>query len=136
MRRVVFDTNIWVDWLRSGLHAEWILGSGLVRIFSSVVELELRAGVTSPKALKSLEQLVRAHERANRMLSPSSVVFREAGTALQKLKSRGLEPRRSSLVNDVLLAASVRSVGATLVTRDADFESIRNVIPFQFTLLQ
>jgi len=33
-------------------------------------------------------------------------------------------------VNDVLVALSARSIGATVVTMDADFNAIAEVIPF------
>jgi len=42
----------------------------------------------------------------------------------------------SSLVNDVLIALSARSVGATVVTSNAkDFTAIREIRPFKLTVV-
>ena len=52
-----------------------------------------------------------------------------------RLKAEGREIRRSSLVSDVLIAHTARSLGAAVVTRDADFKTIRAVLDFDLDLL-
>jgi predicted nucleic acid-binding protein len=44
--KLILDTNVFVDYLRQGLHADWVLGhtGHAVRFLSSVVLLELRIG--------------------------------------------------------------------------------------------
>ncbi len=135
MNRVVFDTNVLVDWINSGLHEAQILQPGRVRLLSSVVEMELRAGIVSKKAQRVVNSVVAAHVKSARILCPTPSIFREAGELLRKLSKKGSEIRRASFVNDVLLAVSVRSIGATLVTRDRDFERIQNSYKFSVEFL-
>lgn len=75
--------------------------------------------------------LVRAYEAGGRLVTPSARTFADAALILQRLHSRGREIRRASLVHDVLIALTVRSLGATLYTTNAtDFEAIRNLLDF------
>jgi predicted nucleic acid-binding protein len=53
------------------------------------------------------------------------------GRTLQRLREAGREVRRASLVNDVLIALSARSIGATLLTADADYEAIGAMVDFK-----
>lgn len=135
MKRVVFDTNIFVAWLRRGAHEDHVLGGGRVRLLSCVVEMELRAGVDSRRGGRAVDGLVVAYSRAARRLCPTPAIFAEAGRLLPRLSRRGVEVRRASLVNDVLIALSARSVGATVVTRDKDYARIRALAPFDLELV-
>jgi predicted nucleic acid-binding protein len=64
-------------------------------------------------------------------------VFDEAGLVLRALRLAGREIRRASLVNDVLIALTARSIGAMLYTADAeDFESIRQVRDFSLAVVR
>lgn len=62
-------------------------------------------------------------------------MFDEAGRVLRRLRDASREVRRASLVNDVLVALSARSIGATVATMDADFNAIADVIPFQVKIV-
>ena len=44
--KVLLDTNVFVDYLRVGLHADWVFGrvGDTIRFLSSVVLMELRLG--------------------------------------------------------------------------------------------
>src|SRR5438270_806219 len=48
--KVLLDTNVFIDYLRAGLHTDWVAGQvdGTVRFLSAVVLMELRLGATSP----------------------------------------------------------------------------------------
>jgi len=43
--------------------------------------------------------------------------------------------RRSSLVGDVLIAHTARSLGASVVTADRDYEAIRSVLDFDLEVV-
>jgi len=59
------------------------------------------------------------------------LVFERAGSLLRRLKLAGREVRSAAFVNDVLIALSARSIGATVVTSNVrDFEAIRRIEPF------
>jgi len=63
-----------------------------------------------------------------RLITPGAEIFDQAGRTLQRLREAGREVRRASLVNDVLIALSARSIGATLLTADADYEAIGAIV--------
>jgi predicted nucleic acid-binding protein len=131
LRKILIDTNLYVGWLNSGSHQDILLGRGRVRYLSAIVQMELRAGAKGLPARRALDQLVRAYRASERLVLPSDEVFDTAGKVLLRLRRAGLEVRRASLVNDVLIALSARCVGACVVTSDRDFEAIRKTVPFQ-----
>jgi len=135
LRRALLDTNLYIGWLNGGRHEYLVTGRGFVRYLSGVVAMELEAGATTPRARRALDQLARGYEAAGRLVCPSASDFRTAGSILRGLRSRGQDVRRASLVHDVLLAATARSIGVTLYTRDLDFEAIRTVHDFPLEIV-
>jgi predicted nucleic acid-binding protein len=136
MTKLLLDTNLYVGWLNDGRHEGLVVGPGFVRYLSSVVQMELRAGARTRPAWRVLDQLVRAHASSARLIAPSPPVFDEAGLVLQALRMAGREVRRASLVNDVLIALTARSLGATLYTADGeDFKAIRRVRDFALQMV-
>ena len=134
---MVLDTSVYVSWLNQGLHAEWLLGPGVVRCLSAVVLMELRVGATTRRARRAVSQLVRPYETSGRLVAPSARLFDEAAIVLQRLRMRGLEVRRASLVNDVLIALTARAMGATVVTANAaDFQAIRDSRRFSLHVIE
>ena len=90
MRRVVIDTNLYIDWLNEGRREEVLFQRDAVKYLSTVVVLELYAGAFSPRDRRVLRGVVLAFERADRMLVPSGAVWEEAGHVLRALQaSRG-----------------------------------------------
>jgi len=85
-----------------------------------------------------VRSVVAAFDRAERILVPSGAVYEDAGHVLRALQeSRGYQVSGShSVVNDVLIALSARSIGAMVVTSNAkDFAAIREVRPFKLTVV-
>jgi predicted nucleic acid-binding protein len=130
LRKVVLDTNLYIGWLNKGWTPDLFVGPGLVRYLSAVVHMELRVGAKMLPAQRALDQLVKAYRTSGRLVLPDADVFDRAGRTLQRLREKGREIRRPSLVNDVLIALSARSLGATVLTTDQDFETIREVLDF------
>ena len=138
MRRVVIDTNLYIDWLNTGRHEDVLFQQGAVKYLSAVVMLELYAGAFSPRDRRLVRSVIRAFDKAGRLLVPSAGEYEGAGHVLRALQqSRGYQVGQSgSLVNDVLIALSARSIGATVVTQNArDFIAIRTVRPFKLTVV-
>jgi predicted nucleic acid-binding protein len=138
MRRVVIDTNVYVDWINSGRHEEVLFERETVKYLSAVVLMELRAGAFSERDRRLLQRLQTAFERADRVLTPSRSVFAEAGDALRRLQAdRGYSIGAShSIANDVLIALSARSIGASVVTQNGrDYRAIRAVRPFRLAIV-
>lgn len=135
LRKVVLDTNVYVDWLNERLHEGILLAPGLVRYLSAVVLMELRAGASTTRARRAVDELVRPYQASKRILVPSAPAFDEAGRILRELQRRGTEVRRAPLVNDTLIAQSARAIGATVITRDRDYETLRTASAFDLQLL-
>jgi predicted nucleic acid-binding protein len=138
MRRVVIDTNLYIDWLNAGRHEGVLFERDAVKFLSAVVMLELYAGAFSPRDRRVVRGVVAAFERADRILVPSGAVYEDAGHVLRGLQRlRGYQvATSSSVVNDVLIALSARSIGASVVTSNArDFAAIREVRPFKLTVV-
>lgn len=138
MRRVVFDTNIYIDWINVGAHEDLLFERDIVKHLSAIVVLELRAGAHSVRDRQWLERIERAFDQAGRVLVPSRAVYGAAGDVLRRLRAaRGSSLEgRSGLVNDVLIALSARSIGATVVTQnERDFRAIQAVQPFQLAVV-
>ena len=138
MLRVVIDTNVYVDWINRGRHEEVLFQRQTVKYLSAVVLMELRAGAFSLRDRRLLQRLEKAFERAGRILTPSRGVFAEAGDALRRLQvDRGYKIGASpSIANDVLIALSARSIGATVVTQnERDYRSIQAVRPFRLVIV-
>jgi predicted nucleic acid-binding protein len=109
-----------------------------VRYLSAVVVLELLAGAHTPRDQKALKALVTDFRRSGRILVPAASAYEEAGEVLRRLQTEmGYEVSgASSLVNDILIALSARSIGATVITRNrSDFEAIQSIRPFKLILV-
>ena len=81
MRRLVIDTNVYIDWLNKGRHEDVLFPHDAVRYLSAVVLMELRAGAVSRADRRLVQRLETAFERAGRILAPAKALFAEAGLA-------------------------------------------------------
>lgn len=135
MRPVVFDSDLYIDWIEAGLHQELMLDRSLTRYMSTVVLLELQAGALTAASADAVGTLYKTFGRTGRLLVPSAETYWRAGSVLRILQARhkiNLR-RRIRLANDCLIALSARQVGATLLTRNVrDYQLIRQVTPFAF----
>ncbi|MFL5431393.1 MAG: type II toxin-antitoxin system VapC family toxin [Myxococcales bacterium] len=138
MRRVVIDTNVYVDWINGRQHEDTVFQRDTVKYLSAVVLMELRAGAFSRRDLRFLSALEATFERAARLLVPSRAVFAEAGDALRSLQAGGYRIGAShSIANDVLIALSARSIGATVVTQnERDYRAIQAVRRFRLAIVR
>ena len=137
MKRYVLDTNLYIGAYRSADGAEEL--EKYIRDFtpstyvSSIVLHELLVGAsTEAKAQEVREYLLGPLIRAGRVITPSHSAWDRAGfavSAMAKGESRDLRTLPKSLMNDVLLAASCRESGVTLVTDNvADFRVIEKYL--------
>ena len=80
--------------------------------------MELYAGARSRKDRRVLDAVTATFAKADRILLPSQTVYRESGQVLSDLvprKSSQLE-KATLFTNDILIAFSARSIGATVLT--------------------
>ena len=138
MKKVIFDTNILIDWINDGQFADLIFESGHAKYLSSVVLMELMAGASDSEDRKIITKLHTVHKKAGRMATPTESNYAEAGDILLELqRSKGYDLKKSfTLTNDVLIALTARSIGATLCTQNRkDFEAIREIRGFEVVVL-
>ncbi len=57
--KVIIDTNVFVDYLRQDLYADWVFGriENTIRFLSSVVLMELRLGADTPKRKRMVDRI-------------------------------------------------------------------------------
>jgi len=134
-QKVALDTNVFIGAMRDADEAARLKDFHHRRVaieyLSAVVAMELRAGARTPKAASDLQRFVfDPYETRGRLFAPSYAAFKAAGRVLATLRDYS-----ASIRADTLIAASCREMGITLVTNNArDFERIRAVMPFQFTV--
>lgn len=138
--KFALDTNLYVRAFRSPADASALGGfyeKYTPRLFlSSVVLHELEVGGSAEAVVEWIANTARPLARSRRVVTPSHLAWRRSGAALSELAQKnGLDRSRMprSLVNDVLIAASCREAGVTLVTDNTrDFELIQSVFAFEF----
>lgn len=138
MERVVIDTNVYVDWLNEGQHEAVLFQREAVKYLSAVVLMELSAGAFSTRDRRLVREVTSAFAKVGRILVPAVANYEEAGDVLRRLQeSRGYTVATAyGLVNDVLIALSARSIGATVITQnERDFVAIQTIRPFKLALV-
>lgn len=130
--KVLLDTNVLIDYLRAGLHAEWVLGGGgsIIRFISAIAVLELRLGADTPKRKRAIDRLQQAFH-SGRTLGLTPPLMDHAGRIFRALygNAAGMGDRLGPL-NDVLIALTAKQIGATVVTSNVmEFRRIAAKVP-------
>jgi predicted nucleic acid-binding protein len=123
-RIILFDTSVFIDYLRTGLHGQRMATvAGRVR-HSTIVLAELLRGAKKRVERDFVETLADGAV----LLTPTEGNWLESGRLLSRISmEKGFSPEKlRDLQFDVLIALSARSHGATVVTSNrTDFEMIR-----------
>jgi len=138
MERLVIDTNVYVDWLNDGRHEAVLFQREAVKYLSAVVLMELSAGAFSVRDRRLVQEVTSAFAKVGRILAPTVSIYEEAGEVLRRLQQfRGYTMASAyGLTNDVLIALSARSIGATVITQnERDFVAIQTIRPFKMALV-
>jgi predicted nucleic acid-binding protein len=120
--KIFLDTNVFIDYFRVGIHADWAAGKveGTVRFLSSVVLMELRLGADTPRRRRAIDRLQAAFPE-RRVIAPAASLYDRAGTLFRRIHKdgKGLTDRLGA-VNDILIALSAWRIGALVVTSNVD----------------
>lgn len=141
MSRYVLDTNVYIRaWRDPAAEADLHRFSErhvTATHLSSVVFHELLLGATDPAMAKDLvEALAGPFTRTQRMVVPSHWTWKRAAEIIAQMAwhdglNRSTLPR--GFVNDVLIAASCRENGLTLITENVRyFRRIQKRMPFDY----
>jgi predicted nucleic acid-binding protein len=138
MQKLVVDTNVYIDYFSDGQHEDLLIQPDTVKYLSGVVLMELRAGASSTRERRVMRDFETTFKKTRRILVPSSAVFTESGEVLRRLRAERGFPLSSSntIVNDILIALSARSIGATVVTQNGrDYRAIQSVRRFDLLVV-
>lgn len=131
--KVVYDTCLFIDFLRVQAHQDLFYSRSQVRYLSPLVLLELRAGAKKAQQIRFLDQLFAPYWSAKRVIDLGARDFLEAGEILSKIASKEEKQR---LMNDCLIALSARKIGALLLTSNAkDFERLAMLFDFKLQII-
>jgi predicted nucleic acid-binding protein len=130
---VIFDTSVFIDYLRAGRDRELIgAATGLVRT-SAVVLSELWRSATKRAEWNFLTKLQNKHP----ILTPTQNDWLRSGRILGQIYAdKGFPPHKlRDLHFDVLIALTARGIGGRLITSDrADFELVRQYQEFKLEI--
>ena len=133
--KYALDSNLFIDAFRNAAEEARLLAFhqryAPNEYLSAIVALELRAGARAgPDAARLERHVLGPFERRGRVFAPSYATWKLAGAAVAALRGNTIT---RGFYNEILLAASCREHGVTLVTRNvADFQRIRRVLRFEF----
>ena len=133
--KVVFDTCLYVDLLRSGKWLDLFTERSYIRFISPIVIMELRAGVRNTKQQKAIDRLLWSYSKAGRIIELYPNLFYKSGEIMAEM---GLTKRsaKRTLSHDILIALSAYSIGANLFTSNRkDFEKIAQYLPLKVSYL-
>ncbi len=142
MKKLLIDTNIYIDFLRRDAYSEIISNIYAYETpgiyFSSVVIQELLIGAIGKEGRKNVETLYLPFENMGRIVTPTHNNWKEAGNLLSRLRIRrkDLKDKIPALINDTLIAMSAKSIGATVYTSNVtDFQTIRKFSTFSLVVV-
>lgn len=137
----ILDTNVYIaadrDCARADALADFYQTYLPQTHLHAVVVQEMLAGAITPLRARQLHAaLIAPFERRGRIVVPDYGTWKRAGEILARLVREGFVTPGAferSFIHDVMLAASCRHLGHTLVTANIrDFEMIRKVEQFDF----
>jgi predicted nucleic acid-binding protein len=130
--RILLDTNVFIDYLRSGRHEAWVWGGreSRIRFLSAVVLMELRVGADTLRRRRAVDRLKAAFP-PERVVTPTAALFERAGALFRELYStRPAIHDRLGPLNDLLIALTAWRIGAVVVTGNSDeFHRIAGHLP-------
>ncbi len=132
--KVVYDTCIYIDYLRSSQRMELFEERSHIRFMSPIVLMELCAGAVNSSLKKIVDQLLLPYSKAHRIIELNANIYYKAGECLSKLNKEIQGHKGFS--HDLLIALSTLSVGATLFTSNGkDFKKISKILPLNWKLI-
>jgi predicted nucleic acid-binding protein len=137
----LLDTNVYIDSFNDpafGAEFRRFHQANLPRlVLSAVVAHEILVGANDPNRARAFEQgLLEPFRSRRRVHVPSLGTWELAAQVDRELRRlRGFAGSLSarSFANDMLIAATARELGATIVTRNlSDFRVLARVLPVRF----
>jgi predicted nucleic acid-binding protein len=137
--RILFDTSVWVDHLRTGALDQIIprLRGRFLLWMDAVSAAELLAGCRSRTERRAITKLLSPFQRAGRLARPEFSDFDKAAVALSRLREKGrtLKNPGGALLDGLIAAICCRVGGLLVTTNTRDFEALSLHLPLRFRTL-
>ena len=129
--KILFDTNVYISFIRNYSHSLELQRHGTVKYLSAVVLMELWAGAKTKKAKKLINHLQKPYVSAGRVVTPGVSNYIAMGQLFADLPTQyATLVKNAGFVNDVHIAFAALSIGALLYTEDkTHFLIIKRKIP-------
>jgi predicted nucleic acid-binding protein len=126
--KVMFDTNVYISFIRDRSHAEELQCRGTVKYISAITLMELWAGAGIKTAERLVHRLQKPYADARRIVTLDADHYIAMGHFFAGLaRQYDTLVKMAGFVNDVQIAFGAISVGALLYTEDKDhFNVIKN----------
>jgi predicted nucleic acid-binding protein len=134
--KLVLDTSIYIPFINQGITHPTIeirQGSPLIYMCAVVIE-ELYAGALDVSSVKLLDKMHDTFSSMGRLIIPDETDWQKTGKVVAQLgKKYGFEKMfLLRITNDILIATTVRKIGAFVVTNNQkDFIRIQEYIDFK-----
>lgn len=117
--KVMFDTNIYISFIRNNTYTNILQERGTIKYISAIVLMELWAGAKTVNAERLLSQLQKSYMDADRIVTLNVYHYIYAGKIFSTLpvEYRALL-KMADFINDVQIAMTALSIGATLYTEN------------------
>ena len=117
--KVMFDTNIYISFIRNRTHSAELQRRGTTKYLSGVVLMELWAGSRNRKGERLLHQLQKPYMDAGRMVTLTSQDYVRIGEFFSDLPAKyNTLSKKADFLNDVQIAHTAVAIGATLYTEN------------------
>lgn len=128
--KVIFDTNVYISWIREEKNRELLLNQYTQKFISSIVLMELWAGCKTKESSRIIEKLQNPYINAERICAPSLNDFIKTGQILSDLPAGYYNKiKNSSFINDIFIGLNTLAIGAVLYTENkSDFEIIKDYL--------
>jgi predicted nucleic acid-binding protein len=129
--KVMFDTNVFISYIRSGHHQHHLEKRGTVKYLAATVLMELRAGAKTKSAERLLQNNLKPYIDTGRVVILRAEQFLAVGQFLARVpKEYESLIKTARFLNDVHIAFTASSIGAVLFTEDRDhFDIITGRLP-------
>jgi predicted nucleic acid-binding protein len=117
--KVMFDTNIYISFIRNRSFEDILQLRGSIKYISAIVLMELWAGTRTRKSESIINQLQKPYKDANRIVTLSVIDYISTGKILSDLPMMyHALCKKADFINDIQIALSALSIGATLYTEN------------------
>ncbi|MDL1955739.1 MAG: hypothetical protein LWW95_01610 [Candidatus Desulfofervidus auxilii] len=138
MIKVIYDTDVYINWMQGKVPDTLMFREGEFIFISSIVIMELRVGAFTNRAISAIERLFETAIKTSRLIIPTTQDYLKAGEILNLLRiKKGYDIKGAShITNDVLIAITTRRIGGILRTfNKADYEAISTFLDFKWEVM-